>query len=63
MNKSEILGKIVILARESMQEHLDDYGHGTVDDVDIEELGWSEDCLPVMLITALREYKNFEEED
>lgn len=54
---SKRIEDIVFLATKMLQEHLNSYGHGTVEDVDIDELGWSEECTPIQLMIALREYE------
>jgi hypothetical protein len=54
MTREEAESSIVKYAKELLQWHLDDVGHGTVDTVDIAELGWGETCIPVLLLKAYR---------
>lgn len=50
---------LIKAATDFLQEHLNDYGHGSVDrweEIE-EELGWGEDCAAVRLGRALTAYK------
>ena len=60
MDKETAINIIIEHAEELLQDHLDNYGHGDVEDVDIDSLGWGEDCGPVLMLRAYRFLKNKE---